>query len=94
MSAVRPDAHPMLRQTELHLRSRFRVPFTGVAAILYRNGEDFQGLHSDREMRWLDDTLIAIVVLGARRPFVLRRGSNAESRWSGSRRHRRPTTSC
>ena len=66
------DAHPMLRQTDLHLRSRFRVPFTGVAAILYRDGDDFQGLHSDREMRWLDDTVIAIVVLGVRRPFVLR----------------------
>ena len=48
---VRSDSHPMLRQTDLHLRSRFRVPFTGVAAILYRNGDDFQGLHSDREMR-------------------------------------------
>ena len=43
-----------------------------VAALLYRDGQDFQGLHSDREMRWLDETLIAIVVLGARRPFVLR----------------------
>jgi alkylated DNA repair dioxygenase AlkB len=69
---VRTDAHPMLRQTGLHLRSRFRVPFSGVAAMLYRNGEDFQGLHSDREMRWLDETVIAIVVLGTRRPFVLR----------------------
>lgn len=69
---VSSDVNPMLRQTGLHLRSRFRVPFTGVAAILYRNGDDFQGLHSDREMRWLDDTLIAIVVLGIRRPFVLR----------------------
>jgi len=70
---VHSDATPMLRQTSLHLRSRFRVPFTGVAAILYRTGDDFQGLHSDREMRWLDDTVIAIVVLGTRRPFVLRR---------------------
>ncbi len=69
---VDTDSRPVLRQTGLHLRSRFRVPFTGVAAILYRNGEDFQGLHSDREMRWLDDTVIAIVVLGTRRPFVLR----------------------
>jgi alkylated DNA repair dioxygenase AlkB len=69
---VRTDAHQLFRQTDLHLRSRFRVQFTGVAAILYRNGQDFQGLHSDREMRWLDDTLIAIVVFGARRPFVLR----------------------
>ena len=71
-AGIRVDEHPMLRQTDLHLRSRFRVPFTGVAAILYRDGQDFQGLHSDREMRWLDDTLIAIVVLGQRRPFVLR----------------------
>ena len=71
-AGVDGDAHPVLRQTDLHLRSRYRVPFTGVAAILYRNGDDFQGLHSDREMRWLDDTLIAIVVVGQRRPFVLR----------------------
>jgi hypothetical protein len=48
------------------------VALEGVAALLYRTGEDFQGLHSDRELRWLDDTCIAIVVLGARRPFVLR----------------------
>jgi alkylated DNA repair dioxygenase AlkB len=71
-TGVRDDALPLLRQSSLHLRSRFRVPFTGVAAILYRDGQDFQGLHSDREMRWLDDTVIAIVVIGARRPFVLR----------------------
>ena len=70
--SVRTDENPMFHQTGLHLRSRFRVPFTGVAAILYRNGEDFQGLHSDREMKWLDETVIAIVVLGTRRPFVLR----------------------
>lgn len=66
------DAHPLLRHTQLHLESRYRVRFSGVAGLLYRNGDDFQGLHSDREMRWLDDTLIAIVVLGERRPFVLR----------------------
>ena len=69
---VRADSHPALRQTGLHLESRYRSRFDGVAALLYRNGDDFQGLHSDREMKWLDDTLIAIVVLGARRPFVLR----------------------
>lgn len=71
-AGLRRDAHPLLRQVDLHLRSRFRSPFTGVAALLYRDGRDFQGLHRDREMRWLDDTLVAIVVLGARRPFVLR----------------------
>ena len=66
-------ARPLLRQTELHLRPPTASPFTGVAALLYRTGEDFQGLHSDRELRWLDDTRIAIVVLGQRRPFVFRR---------------------
>ena len=68
----RPDTHPLLRQIDLHLNATYRKPFDGAACILYRAGDDFQGLHSDREMRWLDDTLIAIVVLGQRRPFVLR----------------------
>ena len=67
-----PDRHPLLRQTSMHLRARYRAQFTGVGALLYRTGDDFQGLHSDREMRWLDDTMIAIVVLGVRRPFVFR----------------------
>lgn len=76
----RPESDVLLRHTDLHLQSRYRVRFEGVAAILYRDGSDFQGLHSDRELRWLDDTLIAIVVLGARRPFVLRpRGSWREA---------------
>ena len=69
---LRADGDPLLRQTDLHLQATHRVGFTGVAAILYRTGDDFQGMHSDREMRWLDDTLIAIVVLGQRRPFVFR----------------------
>lgn len=72
MAGLRSDGQALLRQSELHLESRHRVRFSGVAAILYRDGQDFQGLHSDREMRWLDETLIAIVVLGARRPFVIR----------------------
>jgi len=71
-AGVRAASHPMLRQTDLVLRSRYGHQMDGVGAILYRTGDDFQGLHTDREMRWLDDTLIAIVVLGARRPFILR----------------------
>jgi alkylated DNA repair dioxygenase AlkB len=67
------ENQPLLRQAGLHLSARYRVPLTGVAAILYRDGHDFQGLHSDRELRWLDNTIVAIVVLGERRPFVVRR---------------------
>ncbi len=80
---VRADAHPFLRQAQLHLEARFRVRWAGVAALLYRNGEDFQGFHGDREMRWLDDTLIAIVVLGARRPFALRPRGGGPARRDG-----------
>lgn len=70
---LRPDELvPAVRQTGMHLESRYRVPFEGVTAIHYRDGRDFQGLHSDREMRWLDDTRIAILVLGEARPFLLR----------------------
>jgi alkylated DNA repair dioxygenase AlkB len=72
VAALPADHDPLLRQTQLHLEAAHRVRFTGVAAILYRDGDDFQGLHSDREMRWLDETLIAIVVLGERRPFAFR----------------------
>jgi alkylated DNA repair dioxygenase AlkB len=71
-AGIRAADHALTRQSELHLNARHRVAWSGVAAILYRDGEDFQGFHGDREMRWLDDTLIAIIVLGDRRPFVLR----------------------
>lgn len=79
-AGLRADATPLTRHTDLHLQATYRVPFDGVAALLYRDGTDFQGLHSDRGMKWLDDTRIAIVVLGQRRPFVIRRrGSWTES---------------
>ena len=72
-AGIRTDSRPIFRQIGMHLQATYRVAFTGVGGLLYRTGNDFQGLHSDREMRWLDDTLIAIVVLGQRRPFVLRK---------------------
>ncbi len=78
---VRADTVTAVRQTGLHLESRYRVTFDGVGALLYRDGQDYQGLHSDRAMKWLDDTLIGIVVLGHRRPFVLReRNGSANDR--------------
>lgn len=80
-AGLRPDGVPLLRQIDLHLQATYRQPLEGVAALLYRDGTDFQGLHSDRSMIWLDDTLVAITVLGQRRPFVLRpRGSWTEAK--------------
>ena len=38
----------------------------------YRDGRDSVAWHSDRELRDLDDTLVAIVTLGTCRPFLVR----------------------
>jgi len=61
-----------IRQAHLHLESRHRVRFDTPVLVRYRDGRDSVAPHRDREMRWLDDTLIAIAVLGAPRPFLLR----------------------
>lgn len=71
-AAVPHDEITALRQMKMHVESRYRVRLGAPAVILYRDGNDFQALHSDRQMKWLDETLIAILVLGAERPFRLR----------------------
>jgi hypothetical protein len=48
------------------------VTFDGFGMIQYRDGSDGQGFHRDTDMRWLDDTLIAVLTLGAQRPWLLR----------------------
>lgn len=67
-----PHLHPVLRRAELVLEARYRVRFMGVGLNYYRDGRDSVASHRDRDMRHLDDTLIAIVTLGARRPFVVK----------------------
>ena len=34
-------------------------------------------MHRDREMRWLDDTVVAILTIGAQRPFLVQRRNTA-----------------
>ncbi len=74
----RPPAVPALLTAVRALRSRYGVPFSGAGLSWYRDGRDSLAFHRDREMRWLDDTRIAILTLGARRPFHLRPRGN---RW-------------
>ena len=66
------DLNPALRQTALHLSAHYRVRFTDATALYYRNGNDFQGRHSDRSLKWLENTLVAGLGLGDSRPFQLR----------------------
>jgi alkylated DNA repair dioxygenase AlkB len=54
------------------LGRRYHVRFGAMGLNYYRDGQDSVAFHSDRELRHLDDTLVAIVTLGAARPFLLR----------------------
>ena len=64
--------HPVLADVRAELAARYRVGLGPLALNYYRDGRDSVAFHRDRELRRLDDTLIAIVTLGARRPFLVR----------------------
>ncbi len=64
--------HPALALIGAALEARYRVHLSGPALNYYRDGNDSVAPHADRELRVLDDTLICIVTLGARRPFLVK----------------------
>jgi alkylated DNA repair dioxygenase AlkB len=66
-----PLPHPVLADARLALSRRYRKPFTGAGLNYYRNGRDSVASHRDRELRYLDDTIVAILTLGACRPFLI-----------------------
>ena len=67
-----PLPHPALAEATRVLQHRYRVQFEGFGMMLYRDGGDGQAFHRDTDMRWLDDTVIAILTLGATRSWTLR----------------------
>jgi alkylated DNA repair dioxygenase AlkB len=67
-----PFPHRALDDIKDGLQQRYRVSFGGVGLNYYRDGRDSVAFHRDRELRHLDDTLVAIVTLGAQRPFLIR----------------------
>ncbi len=64
--------HPALAEARTVLQRRYRVPLQTLGLNYYRDGRDSVASHRDREMRHLDQTVVAIVTLGARRPFLIR----------------------
>lgn len=64
--------HPALVEVEHWISRRYRVRFDGVALAHYRNERDGVGFHRDRELRWLEDTVIGALTLGARRPWLMK----------------------
>lgn len=67
-----PCPHAALLDVKRVLRHRYGVNFGTVGLNYYRDGRDSVAFHRDRELRHLDDTLVAIVTLGAQRPFLIR----------------------
>ena len=67
-----PLPHPVLADATRWLQSTYNAYFDGFSLILYRDGRDGQGFHRDTDMRYLDDTVIAVLSLGAQRPWLLR----------------------
>jgi alkylated DNA repair dioxygenase AlkB len=71
-----PLPHPALADITRAIQRRYKVEFPSFGMIQYRDGNDGQGFHRDTDMRWLDDTVIAVLTLGAQRPWLLRPRSN------------------
>jgi alkylated DNA repair dioxygenase AlkB len=67
-----PAPHPVLARMRTALDDRYHVRVGSFGLNYYRNGRDSVAWHRDREMRHLDRTIVAILTLGAARPFLLR----------------------
>ena len=80
LGADEPLPHPALAGVRSALETHYGVPLGGIGLNYYRDGRDSVAPHRDRELRHLDDTLIAIVTLGARRPFLIRPKGGGKSR--------------
>ena len=61
-----------LREMAHVLSGRYGVAFTQVGVNLYRDGADSVAWHGDRVARELPEAVVALVSLGAVRPFRLR----------------------
>jgi alkylated DNA repair dioxygenase AlkB len=67
-----PGPPPELCEMAQVLGVRYGVPFTQVGVNLYRDGADSVAWHGDRVARELPEAVVALVSLGAVRPFRLR----------------------
>jgi alkylated DNA repair dioxygenase AlkB len=66
------ELHPALIDAHRTIRRTYGVDFPTPALALYRDGRDSVAFHCDRELRWLEDTVIGVLTLGAARPWLLR----------------------
>jgi alkylated DNA repair dioxygenase AlkB len=75
----RPEPLPVLAAMRSVLRQRYRRPFDSIGCNYYRDGRDSVAWHGDR-VKHLSDPVVAIVSVGAPRPFLLRPRGGGSSR--------------
>src|SRR4051812_16031205 len=77
------DRHPALREAQTWLMRRYRISLpASVPLALYRDENDSVGFHRDRELRWLEDTIIGVLTFGAQRPWLMKRlGRHGQKVW-------------
>lgn len=61
-----------LADARRRLVRQYGVQLSGGGMAYYRDGRDGMAFHRDRDLRYLDDTIVAILTLGGPRPFALR----------------------
>ena len=66
------ERHPALMEAEAWISSRYHVRFGGVALARYRDERDSVAFHRDRDLKWLEETVIGVLTIGAQRPFLIR----------------------
>ncbi|HEY0696870.1 MAG TPA: alpha-ketoglutarate-dependent dioxygenase AlkB [Micromonospora sp.] len=67
-----PEPPDDLREMARVLSERYDVQFSQIGVNLYRDGADSVAWHGDRVARELSEAVVALVSLGAVRPFRLR----------------------
>jgi alkylated DNA repair dioxygenase AlkB len=83
LAATLPEdgpGHPMLLEMAGALSARYGRALTEISLAAYRNGRDSVAFHGDRLGPAVDDAVVAIVGLGARRRFLLRPAGGGRSR--------------
>jgi alkylated DNA repair dioxygenase AlkB len=63
----------VLAGAQTTIAAKYGANFDGFGFAYYRDARDSVAMHRDREMRWLDDTIVAILTVGAQRPFLVQR---------------------
>jgi alkylated DNA repair dioxygenase AlkB len=74
-----PDPPPTLVAMARLIGARYRVELTQIGVNLYRDGSDSVAWHGDRVARELPEAVVALVSLGALRPFRLRPTGGGQS---------------